>query len=481
MPIKTATEIVITCLFTILFFVRTFAQIGNPPSPTFTTFQQITPGQKNNPIRAYSTGINDKNTSNRVNNQAMGYTPQPTQEEMNADYYNKLTTAKQKKTRELYSEINTRDNIRKPIDPKVLAEFERTKQELRLADTSSTNYKIYKKYFQKSYNEIVQMLSKKAPMCLKRAVFLVENPFYKNKLSYEKYCKQIDSLVFICKQIILAEGLSPKNYMACHYAIQKLFSEKIKYKSSLGREETVEPFTYDLSIYDAEKDGNDWTEQHVTRLINIKKGQCHSMPLLYLILAEELNIKAYLAIAPNHSYIKFGNQIQNYCFETTNGTFTSDEWIVSSGYVSPSAIKNQIYLAPLTKDQVVAECLVDLESGLEFLCGKSDFSLKCAETTLNYYPKSIQAILTISNVITAECAKTASKHYFPKYDEYYKYPELKKQFDTMLNFELQVEETGYQKISSEQYETWRKSANEEKERREHLKLMSKLEISANEK
>ncbi|MCC6448633.1 MAG: hypothetical protein IT215_08095, partial [Chitinophagaceae bacterium] len=59
--------------------------------------------------------------------------------------------------------------------------------------------------------------------------------------------------------------------------------------------------------------------------------------------------------------------------------------------------------------------------------------------------------------------------------------ELKKQFDDMIEFELKVEETGHIRVPDEQYEKWRRTANEEKQRREHLKLMSKLQESANEK
>ncbi len=452
------------CLFTILFYTNTcIAQVGGLHELRQQNQQQV-------------------QQQNRQVMQQLGYEPPPTYEQIaKGHYYDELSVKRELKQKELFNTINTLDIDVRPMDPTKLAELAKYKKRLRLADTNSTDYKTYRKYYEKSYTELTKMLSGRAPMNLKRAVFLVENPFYKNQLDYEKYCKQITDLVFICKRIILEKGLNPNNYMACHYAIQKLFSEKITYKNSSGKEKTFEPFTYDFSIYDKTRDEADWTEQQVTKLLNIKMGQCHSMPLLYLILAEELHANAYLALAPNHSYVKFGNQKQNYCFETTNGTFTSDQWIVSSGYISASAIKNQIYLAPLTKEQAIAECLVDLEGGLESHCGKSDFSIKCAQTALKYFPNSIRSVLIIHNVVVAECAKTANKYHNPKYEDYYKYPELKKQFDEMLDFELKIEETGYQRVTDEQYEKWRKSANEEKQRREHLKMMSKLEESANEK
>ncbi len=477
-------------IWIILFSYGRFAQAQSPQIPIPGTFQQITTTQsystQNSNYNSFQTSSNNYptgasaqniiNQTNRSSMQVMGYTPQPTQEEMKADYYNTLATARQKKTQDFFNELNTFNNSARPVDPKVLEELAKTKKRLRTADTSSVDFINHLKYYNNAYNEIVSMLSGKSSLNLKRAVFVVENAYHKNKLSYEKYCRQIDGLTFICRQIMHENGVNEKNYMACHYAIQKLFSEKVIYKNAEEKTETFEPFGYDFVDVFAD---NDQTKGFVTKLLNTKIGQCHSMPLLYLIIANELNANAYMALAPNHSYVKFGNQYQQYGFETTNGTFTTDEWIVASGYISPAAIKNKIYLAPLTKDKVIAECLVDLEEGLDFLFGKSSFSIKCANTTLKYFPNSIGAILTINNVINAKCAQTAKEYQFPKEEEYAKFPRLKKQFDELIAFELKVEQTGYLKISKDQYENWQQTANEEKQKREHLKLLSKLKESAN--
>ena len=487
-------SLTVMCILTVLFSIDSFAQINT--EPVMPTFQQVpvghsyTPGnpfpdqwdyfpQLKNPLQTMREQQRQQiQQQNRQQMQNFGIEPQPTQEQMKVDYYNQLAIARQRKAQEFYADLNALDNSVRPIDPKLLEELERTKKKLRVADTNSVDFKNHLKYYNSAYNEIVNMLSGKSPLNLKRAVFITENAYHKNKLSYEKYCKQIDDLVFICKQIMTEKRINPKNYMACHFAIQKLFSEKVTYKNRSGKEEIFEPFGYDfIDIF-----GNtDQTKGFVTKLLNTKTGQCHSLPLLYLILAEELNANAYLAFAPNHSYIKFGNQYHSFGFETTNGTFTSDEWVVASGYVSPTAVKNQIYLVPNTKDKVIAECLVDLEDGVDFLFGKGDFSIKCASTTLKYFPNSIGAILTINNVIVAECSQIAKKYKFPKEEDYYKYPELKKKFDEMIEFELQVEQVGYMKIPNGQYEMWQQTANEEKQRREHLMELSKLQESANEK
>lgn len=407
---------------------------------------------------------------NRQQKQQFGITPQPAQEQMKVDYYNQLAIAKQRKTQEFYNDLNTINNSPKPTT-NVDENYKKTIKKLRIIDTNSLAYVNHIKYYNSAYDEIVNMLSGKSELSLKRAVFVTENAYHKNKLNYEKYCKQIDDLVFICKQIMIEKGISSNNHMACHFAIQKLFSEKFTYKNRLGKEEVFEPFSYDfIDIFG----NNDQTKGFVTKLLNTKTGQCHSLPLLYLILAEELNANAYLAFAPNHSYVKFGNQYYSFNFETTNGTFVTDEWIVASGYISPTAIKNQLYLVPNTKDKVIAECLVDLANSIDFLFGKGNFSLKCAFTTLNYFPNSVGAILTINNVIVAECAQLVKKYNFPSEQEMIKYPTLKKKFDEMIDFELKIERLGYIKIPEGQYEMWQQTANEIKQKKAHENAVNKL-------
>lgn len=386
-------------------------------------------------------------------------TSRPPKDQKDPFYYDKLTLAKQQKERELYQLINS-ENDKITIQNQPTSTNEKDPL-FWLADTNSTTFQNYAKHYNSAYNEIVNMLSGKTELNLKRAIFVTENAFFQNKLDYKNYCNQINELVVSCKKIISQNKLNLDNFMVGHFAIQTLFREKI---------------SYDFDDYMGE---NDHTKHFVTKLLNTKTGQCHSLPLLYLILAEELNINAFLGLAPNHSYIKFGNQYQSYNFETTNGNFVSDQWIVASGYVSATAVKNGIYLAPLGKQYVIAENLNYLSLGLEFLAGKSTFSEKCALTTLKFFPNSIHALMILNNLNVANCANTAKKYKFPKETDYYKYPELKKQFDEMVDFETHIEQTGFIQIPPEQYELWQQTVNEAKQQQEHLKFADKLKESVN--
>ena len=78
----------------------------------------------------------------------------------------------------------------------------------------------------------------------------------------------------------------------------------------------------------------------VQKLLVTGKGQCNSLPKLYLILAEEIGAEAHLALSPNHSYIKFPDDEGNWHnIELTNNMLTTDAFILNSGYVKAEAIQ----------------------------------------------------------------------------------------------------------------------------------------------
>lgn len=343
------------------------------------------------------------------------------------------------------------------------SEFEPFVKNLLVADLTATTYKSNFNHFNLAYSEIKQMLEKKKPLSLKRAVFLVENAYYQNKLNYTNFCAQIDEIKQIILDAFKKSGVNPNDKVELHRAVQNLYQISFKYSSTNGKEQVFQRLSYDFDDFWGDKD---YSKQFVTKLLKTHTGQCHSLPLLYLILCEELDLEAYLAFAPNHSYIKFPFNNNLYCFETTSGAYTDDNFVVKSGYINATAIKNQIYLAPLSKIQTIATCLIDLSAALEELEGKSDFSLNMAQEVLKYYPNSVSAVMIFNNVQVAYCAKAAEKYNFPKVSELDKYPQFKEQYNSMINWELNLEGLGYTKIPKEEYERWLKEAEQLKQQQE---------------
>ncbi len=287
-----------------------------------------------------------------------------------------------------------------------------------------------------------------------------------NTLDYNRYLSQIDNLVDRCKLFLKKHKYSITDKLACNYAIQSLYSDTV----AMGKSMTY-PFEYDFVDFLGD---NDYSKQFVTKLLNTGTGQCHSMPLLYLILAHELNTDAYLVLAPAHSYIKYpiGNTLCG--FECTCGQQTNDKFMTGSGYISSMAILNKIYLTPQTPLETIAQCLVDLSNQYALTYGYNDFVFVCCKTVLHFNPQCISALQNIANAGTAFCANEAAKYNNPPLSEYGKHPDLKERFDDMVNLQLQIDNTGYVRIPKEQYSKWLESANSEEQKKVQAQLKNKL-------
>lgn len=148
-------------------------------------------------------------------------------------------------------------------------------------------------------------------------------------------------------------------------------------------------FKYDFEDYMGSKD---WSKMFVSKLLKTGSGQCHSMPLLYLMLAEEMNTEAYLAYAPNHTYIKFMDEEEEWQnIELTNGIFTANSLILESGYIKSEALQNDIYMKSLSKKELLAQIYADLANGYIHKYGMDEFVGKTLDKALEYSPKNIYA------------------------------------------------------------------------------------------
>ncbi|MCB6089733.1 hypothetical protein LIT77_13560, partial [Flavobacterium psychrophilum] len=134
---------------------------------------------------------------------------------------------------------------------------------------------------------------------IKEVNFQIENAFFENKLDkaeFDKIIKQSGEFI-IAKMKEL--NYDPNSNSAKNFMLFKFFSETLQLKDFKTKHL---PLKYDFEDFNGDKN---WSKMFVTKLLKTGTGQCHSLPLLYLTLAEEIGATAYLALAPKHSYIKF--------------------------------------------------------------------------------------------------------------------------------------------------------------------------------
>ncbi len=244
------------------------------------------------------------------------------------------------------------------------------------------------KYYDIALDEIVTMLDEKQPLSIARAVFLAEWAYLDGKLDYQAYCDTINSAKNFIQKFIRANQ-SEKYKTGKNMALVEYFFNPYSGNS-------YKPF-----IYDFKDDGGieDFTKQFVTKVMQTHTGQCRSLPYYYRVLAEAIDAEAYIAYAPAHVFIRYRNEDKIYPedwvnVELTTHQLTPEFWIKENFEITDKTIENRVYLYPLTAKETVAAQLADLAFGYwNKYKIYNNFTLNCAEKSLEYYPQNPKALL----------------------------------------------------------------------------------------
>lgn len=306
---------------------------------------------------------------------------------------------------------------------------------------------------------------------IKDVNFKIENAYFENKLQKEEFDKNIKQTADFILAKMKELNFDPNSNSAKNFMIFKYFTETLQVK---GFKEKHFPIKYDFEDYWGQIN---WSKMFVTKLLKTNTGQCHSLPLLYLTLAEQMGAVAYLSLSPNHSYIKFQDEKGKwYNLELTNGMFTVSSFILNNGFIRSEAIQNNIYMQSMTKKELLSQCYTDLASGYIHKFGYDEFVQKVTNKALELNPNSITANMVKANfnTETVKYVVWQLKLTEKNKDAIQKYPkavalinEMNKQYD-------KIDDLGYQPMSSDAYEKWLGSLKETKNKQESEKLANQV-------
>jgi len=318
-------------------------------------------------------------------------------------------------------------------------------------------------FYRQAFVEIGEMLEGKKPLNLKRAVFLTENAYLDNRMTYDWFAADVSGNADIIKSLIAQEGYKFENPTAKKWGLQQFLADTVQLKDENGKV----TFTHKPCSYDFEDPWGkqDWTKQFVTKLMGGGKGQCHSMPLLYLILAEEIGVEAWLSYSPSHTYIKVddgkGNMLN---YETTNGYYTTDVFVQSSGYVKAEAVRSGIYMDTMSRKEVIAACLADMAKGYAIKYGFDNFVINCIEKSLQYSPNNVYALQIKSDYQTSLFFYVIDQLGRPPKDRLPEFPKAYELFLKMHKIYGQIDGLGFEEMPQEAYQRWLKSFETEQGR-----------------
>ncbi|WP_145953313.1 hypothetical protein [Chryseobacterium indologenes] len=302
--------------------------------------------------------------------------------------------------------------------------------------------------------------------------FTVENAFYDNKQDVNKFKAGIQRTAKQLLQKMKERKQDTESNVSKNLMLFEYFSKDIKLNGT-----THKAFEYDFKDYMGQKD---YSKMFVSKLLKTGSGQCHSMPLYYLMLAEAMNTESYLSLAPNHSYIRFVDDegtMRN--MELTNGMFPTDNAFLESGYIKSEALQNKIYLENLTKKELLGMAYFDLARGYVSKFGYDEFVNKVIDKALELYPNGIAPNMEKANVSQVRFTNVMKKlginpedkrdlqriGYFPKAVE--QLNQINEQFNTIDNL-------GYAEMPASAYESWLGSLKTEKNKQESEALTERM-------
>lgn len=322
-------------------------------------------------------------------------------------------------------------------------------------------------YYHQTAEKILNMLNGKIPLNLKDAVFSVENAYFEGMLDRKKYEEIISQMSAIAQLKAKQDGYSWNNPETKNIMLFRVMSDTLNVKFPMQERHSISfPIQYDFDDFQGE---SDYSKLFVTKLLLSHKGQCHSLPLLYLILCEAVGAEASLAFSPQHSYIKFKDRQNNWHnLELTQGRMVTDAFIIGSGFINAAAIKHGVYMQPQTKKQVISQCLSDLTSGYIHKYGYDKFVIQCIDSVLAYAPNNTSALAMKSNYHSIRLSYTASQVGSPPPETLKaEYPRIYELLEERNRIYRRMDEIGFVEMPKEIYQSWLNSVNEEKEKREH--------------
>lgn len=307
-----------------------------------------------------------------------------------------------------------------------------------------------------AYYSAFESLSKLNPedYSIADATFFVENAFYNNDKNFQNtYQNYIQKATNIIRSQLSKKGIADDDNTSKNLTLFQYFSGDTKQNGKIVHKATK----YDFDDYWGAKD---YSKMFVSKLMRTNTGQCHSMPLLYLILAEQIGAEASLVLSPNHSYIRFeDNDGEMLNAELTNGMFTANSFVLNNGYIKSEALQNKMYMQNLTKKELLSQTFVDLASGYIHKFGYDEFVGKILDKAQQLNPNNINAVLWESNLNQERFVKACNNLGINPNDKdelqkIKNFPELIAQLRNINGQFDFIDQSGFTQMPAEQYEKW---------------------------
>lgn len=149
------------------------------------------------------------------------------------------------------------------------------------------------------------------------------------------------------------------------------------------------PFRYDLE----DPFGRNVKNKLLTTYLRTRKGNCVSMPILYLLVGRKLGLDLSLAKVPTHYYLIFhyaGEKTIN--METTTGGYKLDSSYRRDLPMTDEALMKGLYMRPLNARETVIE-MVEALSQFYAQQDRANAMISLADLAMEYSPRDAEALV----------------------------------------------------------------------------------------
>lgn len=224
-----------------------------------------------------------------------------------------------------------------------------------------------------------------------------------------------------------------------------------------------QPFSYDLT----DPLGRNPANKLLATYLATRKGNCVSMPILFVILGQRLGLPVALATAPNHILVKFADDTQQMWLnvEATAGGFKYDSSYQHETGITEAALDNGLYLRPLLPHEGVGVIAGTL---MEHYGGKKDAAalMAVADLALVANPKDPVAIIWKANAYYLDTQQRITSKYPNATDVP---PELQDEYRRLTHENLawfaKAEQLGWTQKTAEQEANYLQSIRRERAKR----------------
>jgi len=173
-----------------------------------------------------------------------------------------------------------------------------------------------------------------------------------------------------------------------------------KYLYEPGEWNNNNPFHYDLN----DPLGTNVESKLISTYLKTRKGNCVSMPILFLIIGEKIGLDLTLSTAPLHIFIRFKDKDTDkvYNIETTSGGHPArTEWIVKNFPLTKESVANGVYLKSLSRKEVVS---VMLSVVIDFYMETQQYNQAsgAGQLSIKHYPTYAYAMVKIGSAYYRE-------------------------------------------------------------------------------